>query len=345
MGTIVRRGDAWRAIIRKRGHRTKTKSFSRVAAAKAWIAETEARMERAEITDQHYDVGLLVKRYHDEIGPLKSWARPYSAGILRVSKDLAGTTLHDLTAARLVAWARTRVRPSGEPVSPATIAIEFQYLSAALHTAESLWRVTVNWTEFRRARAMLKHTGLHGKAKKRSRRFEPGELERIKACLRSTMPMSDIIDFAIASCMRIAEITRIRWADIDYERRTVIIRSRKHPTNKANNDQVVPLLREAWEIVQRQPKTDERIFPYNSRSVGTIFQRARNAAGVKDIRLHDCRHEGISRLFERGMQIHQVAMISGHEEWVQLKRYTNLKPHDLHEIENGAASALPRTLP
>lgn len=34
-----------------------------MAAAKAWVTETEARMERAEINDEHYDVGLLVKRY------------------------------------------------------------------------------------------------------------------------------------------------------------------------------------------------------------------------------------------------------------------------------------------
>ncbi|MES3001346.1 MAG: site-specific integrase [Pseudomonadota bacterium] len=295
-----------------------------MATAKAWIAATEAQMERTEITNEHFDVGLLIRRYHDEIGAIKSWDRPYRAGLLRLAKDYTGTTLRDLTAARIVDWGKDR------GVSPATVAMELQCLSATLHTAETLWRVNVNWPEFRRGRAMLKHTGLHGRAKKRDRRPEPGELDRIKAHLRSTMPMADLIDFAVASCMRVAEITRIRWDDIDEERRTVIIPQRKHPSHKLTNDQTVPLLAEAWEIIQRQPRADDRIFPYKSHSVATMFQRARNAAGVKDLRFHDMRHHGISLLFERNLDIPRVAMISGHADWAQLKRYTNLKPSDVH---------------
>lgn len=77
-----------------------------MATAKAWIVETEARMERAEITDQHYDVGMLIRRYREEIGAIKSWNRPYRAGLLRLAKDFDGTTLRDLTAARIVEWGR-----------------------------------------------------------------------------------------------------------------------------------------------------------------------------------------------------------------------------------------------
>jgi site-specific recombinase XerD len=62
----------------------------------------------------------------------------------------------------------------------------------------------------------------------------------------------------------------------------------------------------------------------------TAFQRARRRAGVDGLRFHDLRHEGISRLFERGMQIQQVALVSGHRSWSMLKRYTNLKPESLH---------------
>jgi len=42
--------------------------------------------------------------------------------------------------------------------------------------------------------------------------------------------------------------------------------------------------------------------------------------------LHDLRHEGISRLFERGLNIPEVALISGHLSWNTLKRYTHIKP-------------------
>jgi len=41
-------------------------------------------------------------------------------------------------------------------------------------------------------------------------------------------------------------------------------------------------------------------------------------------------HEGISRLFEAGYRIEQVALVSGHKSWAMLKRYTQLKPESLH---------------
>ncbi len=43
----------------------------------------------------------------------------------------------------------------------------------------------------------------------------------------------------------------------------------------------VALLGEAWDIVQRQPKKSEFIFPYNSTSVTAGFQRVRSKLGIK----------------------------------------------------------------
>ena len=48
-------------------------------------------------------------------------------------------------------------------------------------------------------------------------------------------------------------------------------------------------------------------------------------AGITDLRFHDLRHDGISRLFENGWAIQEVALVSGHHSWSSLKRYTNLK--------------------
>jgi hypothetical protein len=52
---------------------------------------------------------------------------------------------------------------------------------------------------------------------------------------------------------------------------------------------------EAWAIVARQPRTDERIFPYNAKSVSAAFTRACKILGIKDLRFHDGRHEATSR--------------------------------------------------
>lgn len=53
--------------------------------------------------------------------------------------------------------------------------------------------------------------------------------------------------------------------------------------------------------------------------------RACKLLDIKDLRFHDMRHEGVSRLFEMGWNIPHVAAVSGHRSWVGLKRYTHIR--------------------
>ena len=129
--------------------------------------------------------------------------------------------------------------------------------------------------------------------------------------------------------MRRGEICSIKWADLDEAKQMVMIRDRKHPRQKQGNDEWVPLLGDAWKIVKRQPREDERIFPIHPQTLSKYFKEAREAQGIGDLRLHDMRHEGTSRLFEQGYAIQQVALVTGHKKWETLKRYTNLKPESL----------------
>lgn len=41
------------------------------------------------------------------------------------------------------------------------------------------------------------------------------------------------------------------------------------------------------------------------------------------------RHEAVSRLFEKGLDIMEVSTISGHKTLTMLKRYTHLRAEDL----------------
>ncbi|MES2145914.1 MAG: tyrosine-type recombinase/integrase [Pseudomonadota bacterium] len=102
--------------------------------------------------------------------------------------------------------------------------------------------------------------------------------------------------------MRLDEICRADWSDLDIDRRMLMIRDRKDPRNKAGNDQRIPLFAatgfDAWALVMAQAKLLGKakgpIFPYNSKSVGTAFRRACSDADVKDLHFHDLRHEGTS---------------------------------------------------
>ena len=73
----------------------------------------------------------------------------------------------------------------------------------------------------------------------------------------------------------------------------------------------------------------ERVFPVTGNSIRLAFEHLRVRAGMDDFHFHDLRHEGISRLFELGLNIAEVSAISGHRELKMLMRYTHLRAVDL----------------
>ncbi|PHM46872.1 integrase [Xenorhabdus sp. KK7.4] len=99
---------------------------------------------------------------------------------------------------------------------------------------------------------------------------------------------------------------------------------------------LVPLLGEAWDIVQRQPKSETGlIFPYKPSGISHGFREACKELGIEDLRYHDLRREGASRLFEAGFSIEEVAQVTGHRSLnVLWQVYTELYPQSLHEKFN-----------
>ncbi|MFA0441571.1 hypothetical protein BCU70_11725 [Vibrio sp. 10N.286.49.C2] len=90
-------------------------------------------------------------------------------------------------------------------------------------------------------------------------------------------------------------------------------------------------------IIHRESRTFKKkelaktYFPYNFGSVTAGFQRVRNSLEIEDLRYHDLRREGASRLFEKGYSIEEVAQVTGHRNLnILWQVYTQLFPHKLH---------------
>jgi integrase len=67
----------------------------------------------------------------------------------------------------------------------------------------------------------------------------------------------------------------------------------------------------------------------SANAVRLAWERLRKRAGIEDLHFHDLRHEAISRFFERGLSVAEVALISGHRDVRQLFRYTHLRAENL----------------
>lgn len=280
-------------------------------------------------------LGDAIERYLHEFAD--GAGRSKRATIQQLQRfPVARVKITELSSEQIIDHAQMR-RQSG--IKPSTINQDITWLGIIMKTAVAAWRMPADLNEFEAAKLLLRSKGLIGRPASRDRRPTLGEIERIRAYFQRSqkirpsaiIPMEDIMDFAIATSRRQEEITRLRWSDLDDQAMTCWVRDAKHPRNKWGNHKKFKLTHEAMAIIQRQPKAqgEDRIFPFNSSSIGTRWRAATAAAGIEDLRFHDLRHEATSRLFEAGYEIVEVQQFTLHESWDVLKCYTHLRPENL----------------
>jgi len=249
--------------------------------------------------------------------------------------DMANRPVNEISIDDLVNHCRLR-RDAG--AGPATVYHDVAYLKGLLKIARPAYGIDCDESVVETAMPMLVKRGLVGRSQRRTRRLESNEFDLMMQGLaerqakeQALIPFCDLFDFSILTCMRIGEVCNLRWEDYDAERHCILVRDRKDPRKKAGNHMIVPLLGHSAEILERQPRNSTLIFPFNPRSVTAGFQRTRNKLGISDLRYHDMRREGASRLFELGYGIEDVAQVTGHRNLNTLWQiYTQLYPHKLH---------------
>lgn len=332
MASIIKVRDKWRAQVRRAGQPTQTRSFGTKVLAVQWARQIEADIDAGRATTappkDTITMQQLVDRYIDEIGEAKPFGRNKADVLQRIRSHLGNEIAGDLTADRIVDYIR-----KDRCIRDVTAAIDLTYLKGVLKIARALWRHQVSPQVVEDAREILRYMGEMNRGNERDRRPTPDELDRIKWwCKRSESLTPDIIDFIVASCFRPpSEIVRLRWADLHHNDRTIVIHDRKDPRRKIGNHQTVPLLNGSFDIITRQPKRDEYIFPVNGHSWSSIFPRACKAMKIDDLRLYDLRHEAISRLVEsQKYSIPEMMLVTGHKDPKQLMRYTQLRARNLH---------------
>ncbi|MNT56049.1 site-specific tyrosine recombinase XerC [compost metagenome] len=102
---------------------------------------------------------------------------------------------------------------------------------------------------------------------------------------------------------------------------------------KNGSGREVPLSQRAFDaLMEWKSRTNvdqSTVFPMTAGALEQAWRRLLIRSGIKALRFHDLRHEGVSRLFERGLNMIEVGSISGHKELRMLKRYTHLSADDL----------------
>lgn len=317
-----------------------SKTFSKASIAKAWGARRVIEIEAGIATpaaEKPVVVSLaeLIDKYLSH--PTVKAGRSARANLGMIQRhELASCSVSEVTAKDFIEFCRYR-REIGR--SPATIANNMSNISAVFHSAPTLFNIPVNMPALKEAKDYCLRAGITGESEKRNRRPTNEEIEALLTELslrerraNSGAPFTQIFNFSVLTCMRIGEVCRLRWQDVDYASKSVIVRDRKDPRKKLGNHMIVPLLGDAWKILESQPKSGERIFPYNSANISQVFINAKAKLGIKGLRYHDLRREGASRLFEMGFSVEEVAQVTGHKNLHTLWTvYREIYPQTLHD--------------
>ena len=130
--------------------------------------------------------------------------------------------------------------------------------------------------------------------------------------------LRNIIEVAIETGMRRGEILGIKPEHIKGQ--TLLI-----PITKNGHPRTIPLTKRALYLLE----STNLPYSMSANAVRLAWDRLKKKGSIKDLHFHDLRHEAISRFFEKGLSIPEVALISGHKDVRMLFRYTHLKAKDV----------------
>mgnify|MGYP000715758548 CR=1 FL=1 len=314
----------WSVQIRRKGFSPISKSFINQKDAHSWIRSVESDMDKG----IHSDCGTAsvvtladaLIRYRKEITPAKKGrVREAERIAVWLEHPLAKRSLSSLKSTDFVQHRDRRCAA----VASNTVRLELALISHLFSIARKEWDLPVGnpLSDIRKPKG----------SNCRTRRLEDDEEERLlSACRASQNPLlHPIVVLAIESGMRLSELLSLEWKDINLLKRIVFLSDTKNGSSRT-----IPLSSTAMAILSDMPRniTNKRVFYTWSQRPSAMNGAWKNAtvrADINNLRFHDLRHEATSRLFEKGMNLLEVAAITGHKSVSMLQRYTHIRPESL----------------
>lgn len=325
MATITKtQSGTWKAQVRRIGVPAVTKTFKSKPEAEMWSRLVESEQDRGVFVNRseadRVTVGELIDRYIQEVTPQKRSAKNDKQRMLFLKKSFGHFIVSQLQSKDIAAYRDKRL---AEGRQGATVVKEIGSLRHLLDIAIKDWGIPLVSNVALLVRKPKQARG-------RDRRLVAGEEQRLLdacQCSKSTL-LAPLVILALESGMRLGEMLSLEWKHIDLNRQTAYLSMTKN-----GEARVVPLSRRAVETLRSIPRHIQcsRVFWAWAKvdSFENIWRRAVARAGIEDLRFHDLRHEATSRLFEKGLNVMEVASITGHKTLQMLKRYTHLRVADL----------------
>lgn len=253
------------------------------------------------------------------------WLDPYLNGVALADIDRA--RIDFITAAKKAEEVMMKTRngliSTGKKVSPGTVNKVLGVLRSVLNVAVS-WE----WIDRMPKVSMLKV------AARRVRWLTQEQAQRLVMVL--PQHLSDMALFSLETGLRRANVTGLKWSQVDLARKMAWI----HPDEaKARKAIAVPLSEMAIEVLRRQrlaernPDFTDFVFVFRGKPVyqtaTQAWRKTLKKVGIKDFRWHDLRHTWASWHVQRGTPLHVLQALGGWESVEMVQRYAHFSSDHL----------------
>ena len=310
MATIRLRNKKWQVQVRRLRYGSMSQTFSHKRDAEQWAREKEIELQQHSLHHKRVKfptLKVLIEKYIRTISINKKgycFEKYCFNNILR--SKASNLPINFITAQHLSEYRDERLKE----IKPSTFLRELNLIRHLFSIAIIEWGYTIN----NPCKMITKPNGIQ----KRERRLTNEEYNFLVKGNYPQIKLRNIIEIALETGMRRGEILNIKKEHIKSQ--TLLI-----PITKNSHQRIIPLTKRALYILNNT----ELPFPMSANAVRLAWDRLKNKGNIKDLHFHDCRHEAISRFFEKGLSIPEVALISGHKDVRMLFRYTYLKAEDV----------------
>lgn len=318
MATISKRGDLqWQAKIRFKG-KTTSRTFSLKSDAERWAREVEVEIEKgiffSRSASEKTTIGWLIEKYRMDELPKKK-GKHFKSSLNRLGLAFGDTTLARLSSEEITDFRNASLKKIGE----SAVKQSLNLLSSIISLANNEWGIK---TPVNPCKSVKNPTEPKGRTR---RLVGDEELRLLAAAARSqaAVELVPIVTLAIQTGARQGELLKLRWENIDFDKKTA-----RFVDTKNGDDRTIVLSSIAVAALRElEGGEGGKVFKRWSggEALNKAFKLACARAGIVGLRFHDLRHEAISRFFEMGLSIIEVSSMSGHKTLDMLKNYGHAK--------------------
>lgn len=339
----LRKSGCWQARIRRvEGQPSISKTFKLKRDAIRWATDIESEISRRVFVDQTKAKETIlsdaIDRYLKEVTPLKKGAVQERGRLLFWKGHKIGSqSMADIKPEHFAQY-RDERRASG--TSPATIRLDLAPIAHLYEVARKEWGIKIE--------NPIRQIKMPRADNSRDRRLINDEEQRITHAFIKSKNHEYLIPAFILACetaMRQGELLGLLWVNVNLKNGTVHL-----PITKNGTSRTIPLSPRAIQVLKSLSEKEDKVLKLTQSGLIQAWERTINRARkayeeelkirgesnkaiendplLLNLRWHDLRHEGTSRLAEK-LAMHELMKVTGHKDAKMLARYYHPRAEDL----------------